>query len=59
MADSEIDPGTWSVEKGALCTRWSKWDGGRKTCYRISASGEGYVADDADGTLKGPFELLR
>ena len=51
------DVGSWSIEDGRLCTRFAKWDSGRKTCYVVSKTGAGYTASGAEGILAGPLNF--
>jgi hypothetical protein len=44
-AGEDVDLGTWAIEDGRVCRRWTTWDRELRRCYVIAREGDRYVFD--------------
>lgn len=54
---ASTDRGTWKVEGGQMCVKWSSWDEGVTHCYYVSKTETTVGLHGASGRLAGTISL--
>ncbi len=49
LSASTKDSGRWWISRDQLCQRWSRWQGGKSYCYKLTRQGQSLVWVRNDG----------